>query len=186
MLRISFPQDFEKIIVSVIVFILLPLLLISCSKEIKVKKEISMKNGIIYETKNKKLFTGTISDTVSNQILRYEVVEGLKNGEFIVTSLNGKTLMSGTIKENKNEGKWKYYYPSGRLESEGTFRNDIPEDKWTWYYEDGTIKEEGIYKNGKRDGLWIIYDQEGNVKSTVTFKEGEKISESNKKNYWTT
>jgi antitoxin component YwqK of YwqJK toxin-antitoxin module len=186
MLRISIPPKCGEKTIPVFSLVLISLFLISCSREIKVKKELSMKNGIIYETKNKKLFTGTISDTVSNQILTYEVVEGTKNGQFKVTSLTGKTLMSGNIKDNKNEGKWKYYYPNGKLESEGTFREDVPEDKWIWYYEDGTIKEEGVYKQGKREGIWIMYDQKGNVKSYVTFKGGEKISELNKKNYWTT
>ena len=50
-------------------------------------------------------------------------------------------------------GKWKYYFPSGRLESTGKF------------------------KDGKKDGKWIFYDQFGKKTRTVNFKAGELVSQ---------
>ncbi len=52
----------------------------------------------------------------------------------------GKVLISGRMKNNKNEGLWQYYYPDGQLESQGYFKDDNTSDKWFWYYPDGKLK----------------------------------------------
>ncbi|HVO73886.1 MAG TPA: hypothetical protein VMT35_07675 [Ignavibacteriaceae bacterium] len=183
MLRTSIPTEFRNGLIFLL-FLLFSLTLISCSKEAPKKTGVTIKDGILYELSSNKLFTGKITDTLKNQIMSYEVVDGKKNGMFILKGLNGKTLMEGLIKDNKNEGKWRYYYPTGQMESEGNFANDTVEGKWTWYYEDGTIKEEGHYKNGKREGIWILYDEKGKVKTTMNFKEGERVSQNNQKDYY--
>jgi len=50
-------------------------------------------------------------------------------------------------------GKWKYYFPTGKLESTGKF------------------------KNGKKDGKWLYYNQYGNKIRVVTYSYGELVSE---------
>jgi len=184
MLRIFIPEECRNRYI----FLLLPLIaitLLSCSKPTNNKKGITVKDGAFYDSITNKPYSGNITDTVSNQIMSYEVVNGIKDGQFMVKGLDGKTLMEGMLKKNKNEGKWKYYYPTGKLESEGNFVNDTVEGKWSWYYEDGTIKEEGYFENGKREGVWILYDINGNVKSIMNFKNGAKISEDKSKGFFT-
>jgi hypothetical protein len=184
MLRTSIPKEF-RIRFIFILFLLFPLILLSCSKETDIKKKgFTIKDGSVYDLDTNKPYTGKITDTLSNQIMSYEVVDGIRNGQFLVKGLDGKTLMEGLLKHNKNEGKWRYYYPNGKLESEGNFVNDTVEGKWIWYYEDGTIKEEGYFESGKREGVWIIYDTNGNVKSTMNFKKGAKISEIDSKGFF--
>ncbi len=184
MLRISIPKGF-RIRFIFLLFLLVPLILLSCSKETDNKKKgMTIKDGSVYDLATNKPYTGKITDTLTNQIMSYEVVNGIKNGQFIVKGLDGKTLMEGLLRNNKNEGKWRYYYPTGKLESEGNFANDTVEGKWIWYYEDGTIKEEGYFENGKREGVWIMYDTDGKVKSTMNFKKSAKISENYSKGFF--
>jgi antitoxin component YwqK of YwqJK toxin-antitoxin module len=147
----------------------------SCSNSPK-STHVYLQNNIIYSQATDEPFTGRIIDTVANRIIKYDVKNGLKDGEFIIYFLNGKKAMYGKVKENKNEGKWNYYYPNGKLESQGYFKNDKPTGKWTWYYLNGEKKEEGNFIDGKREGIWKMYKEDGTLKSYVYFKEGEVIN----------
>jgi antitoxin component YwqK of YwqJK toxin-antitoxin module len=134
-------------------------------------------NGLLYKDESNKPFTGTVRDTVANNIMEYDVVNGKKFGRFKVYTDGDHLSIAGELENNKNIGEWSYYYPSGQIESKGTFKDDMLYGKWTWYYEDGTIKEEGFYRNGERDGKWIVYNENGIIKSQITFEKGRMISE---------
>jgi antitoxin component YwqK of YwqJK toxin-antitoxin module len=165
----------------VILTILISFTINGCSSEYVPYGRIYNENGIIYSCATDKPFTGRVIDTVSNKIIEYDVINGIKNGEFIIYFSNHELEIYGTTENNKNEGKWSYFYPNGKLESEGFFKNDFPHEKWFWYYPDGTIKEEGYFTNGKKQGKWILYDEAGNLKATFIFKDGEIINQLEKK-----
>ena len=137
---------------------------------------IMVKDGLICTIDNGEPYTGKVHDVINSQILEYDVVKGIKDGNFNVYSEDGKVLISGQIKNNKNEGLWQYFYPGGELESQGYFRNDNISDKWFWYYPDGKLKQTGSYNNGKKDGKWTEYDQNGNVISEEVFRNNVKIA----------
>jgi antitoxin component YwqK of YwqJK toxin-antitoxin module len=139
------------------------------------------KDGLIVNQTTSKPFTGRVVDTVANQVVSYEVINGIKNGEFIINYLDGTKAVDGNIINNKNEGKWSYYYLTGELESEGYFKNDIASDEWTWYYPNGNKMEEGLFIKGKRDGKWKLYNENGSLKSTVIFNEGNVVTSFNEK-----
>lgn len=152
------------------------IVLSSCSDSSNSSVLIYSKDGIIYNQATDKPYTGRIIDTTSSRILKYDVKDGLKNGEFAIYFLDGKTAMYGKIKDNKNEGKWSYYYPNGKLESQGCFRNDVVIDKWIWYYSNGQKKEEGNFVSGKREGAWKMYKKDGTLKATIFFKGGNAVN----------
>jgi antitoxin component YwqK of YwqJK toxin-antitoxin module len=135
------------------------------------------KNGLLYKNESDRPFTGTVRDTVANNILEYDVVNGIKFGRFRLYNDGDHLAISGELENNKNNGIWYYYYPSGKIESTGTFKDDISFGKWIWYYEDGTIKEEGYYIKGERDGKWVTYNKDGIIQSQVTFEKGKAICE---------
>lgn len=143
----------------------------------KYSTQIDIIDGVVYNVSNNEKFTGRIIDTVDNNILEYDVINGLKNGEFTVTFLNGQVKVHGYVRDNKNVGEWKYFYTNGKMETSGYFTNDMAEGKWTWYYPNGNVKEVGEYSDGERDGTWILYDEEGNLKSKLIFSKGEKVNE---------
>jgi antitoxin component YwqK of YwqJK toxin-antitoxin module len=134
-------------------------------------------DGLIYKVGQNDPFTGRIIDTLQNKIVEYDVVNGMKNGEFRLSSYEGIPSIYGSIKDNRNIGVWKYYYPNGQLESIGNFNYDNPHGKWNWYYYDGSLKETGTFLNGNKAGTWYTYSLEGNLLSIKMFDEGELINE---------
>lgn len=164
-----------------ILFILLIIIVISIilysgsANEVQVNKFI-LKNGLIVNPSDNSIYTGKIVDTVQNKIVEYNVVKGLKNGEFIIRYMNGNYQIKGNMKNNKNTGEWKYYYPSGQLESIGSFKDDVVSDEWNWFYQNGKRKENGVFVNGKRDGRWNMYDENGILKTILYFSQGKIIT----------
>jgi antitoxin component YwqK of YwqJK toxin-antitoxin module len=135
-------------------------------------------DGLIYKVGRENPFTGMIIDTLNNNILEYEVVEGVKNGVFKVSSRNGIVTILGNVQDNMNIGEWNYYYPNGQLESKGNFKNDLPEGKWTWYYYNGNLKESGTFLGGLKTGRWYKYNGEGSLISIILYDNGDVIDES--------
>ncbi len=162
----------------IILLSLSSILLIGC-KSYKSSHNIFTEDGLIYKDGEELPFTGRILDTLDNQIIEYEVLNGLKNGEFCLTSANGTVAVYGSIKNNMNVGKWRYFYSSGRLESEGGFIDDKPNGKWIWYFENGNIKENGYFIEGYKIGRWCKYTQSGILTSAITYNNGEIINEVN-------
>ena len=153
-------------------------LLCSCNtyysdQHIEIKED-----GLIYKVGRENPFTGRIIDTLNNNILEYEVVEGIKNGVFRVSSIDGIVTIMGNVEDNMNIGEWNYYYPNGQLESNGNFKNDLPEGKWMWYYSNGNIKESGTFLDGLKIGRWYKYNGEGSLISIILYDNGEIIDES--------
>ena len=140
------------------------------------KQKFSMgPNGLIYKAGTNELYSGMIIDTV-NVIIKFQVVNGIKNGSFKTYFFTGQIEKEGYIENDKNEGEWKYYYQSGQLEAIGSFKENLPNDKWVSYYNNGNTKAIGIYKNGKQYGAWKYYDRKGELINIIYYIDG-KISD---------
>ncbi len=119
-------------------------------------------DGLIYNSHNDKLFTGTVLDT-ADVIIEFQVVNGKKNGTFRTYYLDGQIEKTGYVVNNENMGTWKYYYPDGQIESEGVsivtnlMANGFPITLM------GIIESEGKYRDGKQDGIWTYYDEKGEI-----------------------
>jgi antitoxin component YwqK of YwqJK toxin-antitoxin module len=141
------------------------------------KTSLFLKNGVIYVEGESFPFTGRMLDTLDNKMMvEFDVVNGLKNGEFFLYSVSGKLKAYGYMQNNKNTGTWEYYYDNGQLECTGEFKNDKPIGKWFWYYENGVRKCEGIYLNGVPEGNWMKYDNDGYPGLLINYYSGEIIS----------
>ena len=160
----------------IVLLIFSSLLLIGC-KSYHNTHNIYTEEGLIYKEGEEYPFTGRILDTLNNQIIEYEVLNGLKNGEFCLTSASGKVAVYGSVKNNKNVGKWKYFYGSGKIESAGSFRDDKPNGKWTWFYENGVVKGDGYFIEGYKIGRWSTYSPTGALTSVITYSKGDKVNE---------
>lgn len=134
-------------------------------------------DGLIYKVGQDNPYTGRIIDTLQNKVVEYDVVNGMKNGEFSLSSEEGIVSIYGIIKDNRNIGEWKYFYPNGQLETTGNFNYDKPHGKWVWYYSNGSIKGTGTFLNGYRTGTWYRYNLEGRLLSITLYDEGERINE---------
>jgi len=156
-------------------FLLLSLVLISCSEDDKIL--VTGDDGLLYVEGTKVPFTGVETGIVDKKYLEYEVVNGEKHGYFKVFDENKKLQTYGHISHNKYEGKWEYFYPDGKVESVGFFKNDRPSGEWKWFYPNGKLKEIGNYFEGEREGEWKYYFENGQLQLIRNFKEGQIISE---------
>lgn len=147
--------------------------LTSCGEVPRTEDEIIISNGLIFKQGEANPYTGIVKDTVQGKIIEYQVLDGMKDGEFKTSYLNGIPEMIGQLKNNLNHGKWTYYYKNGNIESEGFFENDLPHGTWKWYHENGRLREQGNYAHGNREGRWIIFDIEGKIKETKVFEKSQ-------------
>ncbi len=68
----------------------------------------------------------------------------------------------GQYVRGKMEGKWKTYYPSGKLKEVVTFKDNEENGPFVEYYDNGKIKAEGTYKDGDNEhGLLLLYNPFG-------------------------
>lgn len=162
----------------VIFFSLLPILLASSSDNVSMGQiNIEIKQGLIFQAGANEPYSGRLVDTLNQKLIEYDVIKGKKDGDFIVHFPNKNVELFGKIKNNKNEGLWKYFYPDGSIECEGAFLNDVVEGEWTWYYPNGSIKETGSFGNlGKRQGIWKFYKNSGELLRELTFLNDEVIN----------
>jgi antitoxin component YwqK of YwqJK toxin-antitoxin module len=101
------------------------------------------------------------------------IIDGKKQGVYREYSRTGEITASkmfsndevsgeGIVDENMlMQGKWKMYYPGGKLKSEGEYKDGKRTGKWLFYYFNGSLEQEGSYSKGKPDGSWIWYHING-------------------------
>ncbi len=160
------------------IYIILIITFNSCEKEMSSnKKSFYVSDSLIYNYSGDQLFSGNVIDTINNQIIFYEVRNGIKNGDFKISSLDSVPIMSGKIRNNKNIGEWKYYYKDGSLETKGFFKDDLTDSLWIWYYPNGNVKEKGNFHLGNRTGKWLSYDEKGSLTETKNFPDSLSVSQ---------
>lgn len=160
------------------VSLLLMTLLSSCNRpqEEKLSNPLVIKDGLLYtDSLSTVPFTGRHKSRMLDMKIEYEVVRGLREGDFIIYFHNENIQMTGKMKDNKNYGGWKYYFPNGALQTSGFYENDIPGGRWIWYNIEGRVLEEGDFLNGNREGEWKSYDSTGRLEIVRLYKENKVI-----------
>jgi antitoxin component YwqK of YwqJK toxin-antitoxin module len=170
-------------LINIIVVLLAALLLYGCKIKIPKHENVTtnplvFRNGLLYiDSTSTVPYTGRNKSRMMDQVIEYDVVNGIKDGDFIIYYSNQKIQMIGKMSNNKNVGEWKYYKPDGSLETIGHYSDDKPTGTWIWYYPNGKIAEEGNYNFGKRDGKWKTYDTSSTSVIIRTYKD-EKLIDS--------
>ena len=151
-----------------------------------------------YDNNGKVIYSGPYRDTVPVGVHRQFNADGKVINSFIYND-NGLLLAEGIVNEaGKYNGKWKDYYPSGKvldegqytdsrrtgiwkfydesgkLEQTGSFNNGRPDGTWKWYYDSGALLREEEYFQGQRDGAFTEYSETGDIITQGTYTEGEK------------
>lgn len=155
---------------------LLPLLFSCQQKDTIPPSKLELRDSLIYEKGSDIPFTGREYARIDNKIIEYDVINGIKNGEFRLYYENGKLEIKGNINNNLNEGRWQYFYESGQVESEGDFVNNLPYGLWKWYYRSGNLREEGKFLKGERIGEWKQYNERGEVIEERVFSLSDSIN----------
>ncbi len=133
------------------------------------REQLEFRDGLIYRIGSKVPYTGDEIAKVNNKTIKYQIVDGKKDGEFKVSYFNGNPAIIGNLKANKNIGKWTYFYPDSVIESEGSFKNDTADGCWKWFYKNGKLRQKGNFIHGNRNGKWFFYGENGEVDSVKNF-----------------
>ncbi|MGV3697595.1 toxin-antitoxin system YwqK family antitoxin [Flavobacterium sp.] len=88
---------------------------------------------------------------------------------------NGVPYMKGKLANGKREGKFIWYYPSGKLYCEGYYSRNNRIAQWKHYYEDGKVKKIITYRNEvpllsefyNQYGVALVTDGNGHFYDTV-------------------
>ena len=160
---------------------LLLLLIVSCGKQEVPESTLEMRDTLIYKKGETKPYTGHEKARIQDKVIEYDVVDGVKQGNFKLYFSNGNVQIEGKVKNNRNTGEWKYYYETGELESKGEFENDKPKGEWIWYYPSGEVKERGNYFEGNRIGTWQQFDETGMISDEQEFSLQDSVT--GKENY---
>jgi antitoxin component YwqK of YwqJK toxin-antitoxin module len=155
---------------------LLTCCLLSCTESPQKNPSTIRIDSMIYKPGTREPFTGTWRGEMDSMKIVFDVVNGKKEGKFESYYPNGKLLMSGMMKNNRNVGEWKYFYPNGNLESNGLFEKDKANGKWVWYYPNGTLRQSGYFNLGIRDSLWKTYDTTGTLIDSTIVKPDSTVT----------
>ncbi|WP_275316090.1 toxin-antitoxin system YwqK family antitoxin [Tenacibaculum bernardetii] len=136
--------------------------------------------------------------SVEAQKLNKLDVNGKRTGVWKKNYDNGKIRYSGTFKNGKEIGVFKFYnitsstIPTiiktfvndtadvkfynqlGKLKSEGKMIGKKRIGKWVYYFSNGKIFSEEEYKDGKLDGNLKNYYPNGNLTQETFYKQGKK------------
>lgn len=117
-------------------------------------------------------FTGQVIKKYKNgQVKSIENFKnGKLNGEFKEFFENGSLFQVGTFK-NGDMKNIKVFYENGNLKFEQNLKNR--KGKYRGYYPNGKLEVEGEVFQGDEIGLWKYYNEEGNLLKTE-YKNNQK------------
>ena len=97
---------------------------------------------------------------------------GLKQGVWKVKHENSQALRyTGSFKDNKPSGLFKYYYPTGLLSAIMKFSEN--KAYVTMYHENGNIMSVGKYLNQQKDSVWYVFSQRNELLNSEDYVEGK-------------
>lgn len=84
------------------------------------------------------------------------------------------TVEEGLYRDNKKEGVWKKFYPSGVLRSEITYDANKPFGPYAIYYENAQLEEKGTWQRNKNVGNFERYYENGELQQRFFFADSGK------------
>lgn len=105
---------------------------------------------------------------------RVNMVDGIRQGEYVEYNEEGELERRGTFKDGARVGLWTTYNIADdekKAYEEHTFENDKYNGPYRLYYKKNSLAVEGTYKDDEQVGLWKWYDKKGNLEDTENFDE---------------
>jgi len=100
--------------------------------------------------------------------------DGKKQGKWSFYFESGKLKNEGLYSSNMKIGEWIFYFESGQIEQKGSYKAGLLSGKWYWYYETGELLREEIYEKGKLEGDFVEYTKAKEIITQGKYLEGEK------------
>jgi antitoxin component YwqK of YwqJK toxin-antitoxin module len=99
-------------------------------------------------------------------------MNGIKSGICRKFYPTGELLEESLWKENRKEGKYQAFFPTGKPFLQCIFSEGIRNGRCFTYYPSGLTEVESQYKNDKPDGEWKYLDENGNIRFTLLYEKG--------------
>ncbi len=80
----------------------------------------------------------------------------------------------GMYTDNKKQGVWIKYFPSGKQHTIITYLNGRPNGDYKVFYENGQLEEEGVWKNSRNVGNFKRFYENGKPHQEFVFNPGGK------------
>lgn len=87
-----------------------------------------------------------------------------------------QVVEEGHYEDNKREGVWVKYYPTGSILSEITYQHNHPKGPYKVFYPNGKVEEEGNWQANKNVSTFKRYHENGKLAQEFTFNEVGKRS----------
>lgn len=102
---------------------------------------------------------------------------GNSNGRWKDYYPDGKLKAEGTYTDNRRTGMWKFYSAGSKVEQTGSYSSGRPDGLWKWYYDNGSVLREEEYFQGRRDGLLTEYSPTGDILTQGEYSDDERNGE---------
>lgn len=131
-------------------------------------------------------YTHSSTDTLNPKNTNLLDNNGMRQGYWRITGtmLNepgyrkDQVAEEGHYLDNKRNGVWKKYYPTGVLRSEIHYENNHPRGLYTTYYDNGSIEETGDWQGNRNVGSFKRYHRNGSLSQDFTFNpQGKRDGE---------
>ena len=124
------------------------------------------------------LFTGMVFGGVENEFNKKDD-QGRRQGYWQIKGYMANdakytadaVVEEGTFIDDRKEGLWKKYYPTGQLKSEITFVNDRPNGFYAVYYSNGNLEEKGTWARKKNTGEFRRFHSNGEPQQEFFFND---------------
>jgi hypothetical protein len=79
----------------------------------------------------------------------------------VVEKRAGKKIVEGSLRGNKRDARWIFYWPTGHKKEQSTYCNGVRHGAVTFWYDDGLPELEGAFNMGAPWGTWTFRTREG-------------------------
>ncbi len=93
----------------------------------------------------------------------YQVIDGLKQGEYRGYYKSGVLKKLGYYVDDKLDGKYEEYFNNGKIYFIENFKNGIQVGEYLKYYNTGQLKISSYYENNELNGEYKSYHPDGTL-----------------------
>lgn len=162
-----------KLAKTVILFIIVSLLVTSCTKIVndfypsgRLKSQIQFRNGVEHGVSK------YYNENYGSLVMEVTMKKGKKDGPFNRFYFNGNLEYEAHYVNDELEGIERTYTQVGQMITETTYKKGIKDGPYHSWHENGVQFSSGAYKNDQQDGKWEFYDERGLLMGEANFKEG--------------
>lgn len=103
------------------------------------------------------------------------ILFGHHNPKMVGYESNQK-ISEGIYKDNRKQGVWTDYFPSGNIKNKINFKDGRPSGACNLYFWDGKIKEEGTWINNRWVGNYKYTFENGDVLDIFFDETGKEVT----------